>query len=130
MLCRHYAPARWNPRWTRARSRQAPSLRRPYLALPAAAAVIVAIAGCSSGPSAATACKDFSTWMAAQHGGYGADLSELASAAAAAPPGQLYTDLNDLNVNAGYARTDPEVAQLTGTEVQIARGDCSAVNAG
>jgi hypothetical protein len=100
-----------------------------YLALPAAAAIIT-LAGCSSGPSAATACKDFSTWVAAQHGGYGADLSQLASAAAAAPPGQLYTDLNDLNVNADYARADPEVAHMTGTDVQIVRGDCFGVNGG
>jgi hypothetical protein len=130
MLCRHRAPARRLPRRTSDRSGRAPSVQRPYRALPAAAAVIVAIAGCSSGPSAVTACKDFSTWVAAQHGGHGADLSELASAAAAAPPGQLYTDLNSLNVNASYNRTDPEVAQLTGTEVQIVRGDCAAVHAG
>ncbi len=101
-----------------------------YHALPAAAAVVITIAGCSSGPSVATACKDFSTWIAAQHGGFGADPAELASAAAEAPPGQLYTDLNDLNVNAGYARPDPVVAQLTATEVQIVRGDCSSAKTG
>jgi len=105
-------------------------MKLPHLALPAAAAVIITIAGCSSGPSAATACKDFSTWMTAQHGGYGADPSELASAAAAAPPGQLFTVLNDLNVYAGYARTDPEAAQETGTDVEIVQGACSSINTG
>jgi hypothetical protein len=105
-------------------------MKLPYLALPALAAVIIAIAGCSFGPSTTTACKDFSTWMAAQHGAYDADPSELASAAAAAPPGQLYTVLRDLNVYAGYARTDPEAAQETGTDVQIIRGACSRLNTG
>jgi hypothetical protein len=56
--------------------------------------------------------------------------SELASAAAAAPPGQLFTDLNDLNVNAGYDRTDPVVAKLTATEVQTVKGNCSSVKTG
>jgi hypothetical protein len=105
-------------------------MKLAFLPLPVAAAAIMTIGGCSFGPSAATACKDFSTWMAAQHGGYRADSSELASAAAAAPPGQLYTELNDLNVNAGSARTDPVVAQLTGTLVQIVKSDCSSVNTG
>jgi hypothetical protein len=100
------------------------------LALPAAAAAVITIAGCSSGPSAAAACKDLSTWLAAQHGGYGADPSELASAAATAPPGQLFGVLNDLNVNAGYARTDPEVAQHTETDVWIAKGLCSGASGG
>jgi len=105
-------------------------MKLAYLALPAAAAVVVTLAGCSSGPSAAAACKDFSTWLAAQHGGYDADPSELASAAAAAPPGQLWADLNNLNVNAGSARTDRVVAQLTATLVQIVHGDCSSAHTG
>lgn len=105
-------------------------MKLAYLALPAAAVVIVTLAGCSSGPSAAAACKDFSTWISAQHGGYGADPSALASAAAAAPPGQLWSDLNNLNVNAGSARTDPVVAQLTTTLVEIVHGDCASVNTG
>lgn len=101
-----------------------------YVALPAAAAVIFTLAGCSSGPSSAAACRDFSTWRAAQHGGYGADLSELASAAAAAPPGQLYTVLNQLDVYAAAAATNPEAAAETETDVQIVQGACSRSNHG
>jgi hypothetical protein len=97
-----------------------------YLALPAAAAVITTIAGCSSGPSATTACKDFTTWMAAQHGGYGADPSELASAATAAPPWQLYTVLKASSGRSATPKLSSMVRLVTTAAVAVLAGVAGA----
>lgn len=105
-------------------------MRLRYLALPAAAAAVM-LAGCGSpGPSAPAACRDFAAWLGAQHGGWGNDPSALAGAVSAAPSGQLYSDLSDLQVNIAAAKGSASAAGQTGTDVQIVQGDCSDVNTG
>jgi len=92
----------------------------------------LALTACSSAPAQSTqlACKDFVSWQHAQDGNNdsGNDMAELKAAVAAAPSGQLYSDLGDLKINVSYSQTHPQGDSQTGSDVQIVQGDCSSVN--
>jgi hypothetical protein len=107
----------------------------------AATLAILTIAGCSSQssppkPSAAAACKDFNSWLAAT----GVDVTSgkdgpiLASAVKAAPSGNLYQDMSTLQSNVQSATAAKGSGLFTGErlmaleDAQQVQTDCSSVN--
>jgi hypothetical protein len=87
-------------------------------------------------PSAAAACKDFNSWLAATGVDVtsGKDGSILASAVKAAPSGNLYQDMSTLQSNVQSATAAKGSSLFTGErlmaleDAQQVQTDCSSVN--
>lgn len=111
------------------------------ITITAAALTALAIAGCSSQasppkPSAATACKDFTSWLTATAVNVtsGKDSSLLTAAVKAAPSGSLYQEISTLQSNVRAATAAKGTSLFTGerlialTDAHQVQSDCSSVN--
>lgn len=112
------------------------------IVIAAALVSCAAIAGCASAkaapakPSAALACKDFNSWLAAVDANVtsGKDAAGLAAAVKASPSGGLYSDMSTLQSKVQSATAAKGTALYTGEhlialeDVQQVQTDCSSVN--